>query len=133
MICVLHYIEGSLFVRKSSFFIELTLYEMNRSGIMEFDWDERKNRTNFKKHGIRFEEARLIFQSVHFTKVDPRDYYDKHSQAEIREITIGTLEGGTVLVVCHTHRNRKKRIISARKATFKERRRYYEAFKDTAI
>ena len=106
---------------------------MNRNGIMEFDWDEHKNRINFKKHGIRFEEARLIFESVHFTKLDPRDYYNEQGQAEIREITIGTLGGGTVLVVCHTHRNRRRRIISVRKAAFKERRRYYEAFKDTAI
>ena len=100
---------------------------------MEFDWDEHKNRANFKKHGIRFEEARLIFQSAHFTRVDPRDYYDEHGQVEIREITIGTLGGGAVLVVCHTNRNVQTRIISARKATRKERRRYNEAFKNTTF
>ena len=100
---------------------------------MEFSWDEHKNRMNFKKHGIRFEEATLIFQSVHFTRVDSRDYYGEHGQAEIREITIGTLEGGVVLVVCHTNRGNQIRIISARKATSKERRRYNEAFKNTAF
>ena len=100
---------------------------------MEFSWDEHKNRANFKKHGIRFEEAVLIFHSVHFTRIDPRDYYDEHGQAETREITIGTLGSGVVLVVCHTDRNSQKRIISVRKATSKERRRYNETFKNTAF
>ena len=100
---------------------------------MEFSWDKHKNRANFKKHGIRFEEAALIFESVHFTSVDPRDYYDERGQAEIREITIGILRDGVVLVVCHTDRNNQTRIISARKATSKERRRYDEAFKSTAF
>ena len=100
---------------------------------MEFSWDEQKNEVNFKKHGIHFEEAVLIFQGVHFTRVDSRDYYDEQGQAEIREITIGTLGGGAVLVVCHTDRNGQTRIISARKATPKERRRYNEAFKNTTF
>ena len=100
---------------------------------MEFDWDEHKNRVNFKKHGVRFEEAMLIFESVHFTRVDSRDYYDEHGQIEVREITIGTIGGGVVLVVCHTNRDNQKRIISARKSTPKERRRYDEAFKNTAF
>ena len=100
---------------------------------MKFGWDEHKNRVNFKKHGIRFEEAMLIFKSAHFTRVDPRDYYDEHGQAEIREITIGRLGGGAVLVVCHTDRNSHTRIISARKATPKERRKYDEAFKNTTF
>ena len=100
---------------------------------MEFGWDEHKNRVNFRKHGIRFEEAMLIFENVHFTRVDPRDYHDEYGQGKIREITIGTLGGGAVLVVCHTKRNSQTRIISARKATPKERRRYNEAFKNTAF
>lgn len=100
---------------------------------MEFDWDKRKNRMNFKKHGIRFEEAILIFDSIHFTRVDPRDYYDEHKQTEIRELTIGTLGGGAVLVVCHINRNGRTRIISARKATLKERRKYYAAIKNTVF
>ena len=100
---------------------------------MEFGWDEHKNGVNFKKHGIRFEEAILIFQGVHFTKVDPRDYHDEKGQEEIREITIGTLGGGAVLVVCHTNRDSQTRIISARKATPKERKKYDETFKNAAF
>ena len=73
---------------------------------------------------MQFEEATLIFNSIYFTRVDPRDYYDEHSQAEIREITIERLGGGAVLVVCYTNRNNQRRIISARKATFKERREH---------
>ena len=57
---------------------------------MEFEWDADKNQANFKKHRIRFEEARLIFESFHFTKIDPRDYYDEHGQIEIREVSIET-------------------------------------------
>ena len=100
---------------------------------MEFSWDQQKNQMNFKKHGIRFEEAVLIFEGVHFTRVDSRDYYNEQGQSEIREITIGTLRGGVVLVVCHTNRNSQTRIISARKATSKERRRYNETFKNTTF
>ncbi|MYG05220.1 BrnT family toxin, partial [Candidatus Poribacteria bacterium] len=55
--------------------------------MVEFSWDKQKNEVNFQKHGIRFEEAVLIFKSVHFTRVDSRDYYDEHRQAKIREIT----------------------------------------------
>jgi|KNS12BottometaT_FD_k123_87285_2 uncharacterized DUF497 family protein len=96
---------------------------------MEFEWDERKNRENQRNHKIRFEEAKLIFDGVHFTQVDPRDYWDEHGNLEIREITIGSLRGGRVLVICHTERNGKTRIISARKAKPLERKRYYAAFR----
>ncbi len=50
----------------------------------------------------KIRECDIIFDSIHFTRVDPRDYYDEHKQTEIRELTIGTLGGGAVLVVCHT-------------------------------
>ena len=98
---------------------------------MEFSWDQQKNQVNFKKHGIRSEEAVLIFERVHFTRVDSRDYYNEHGQAEIREITIGSLGGGAVLAICHINRNSQTQIISARKVTSKERRRYNESFKNT--
>ena len=100
---------------------------------MKFSWDENKNRVNFKKHGIRFEEATLIFDSIHFTRVDPRDYYDEKVKERLERLPLGHLGGGAVLVVCHTNRNSQTRIISARKATSKERRRYNETFKNTAF
>ena len=56
---------------------------------MEFSWDQQKNQVNFKKHGIRFEEAVLIFEGVHFTRVDPRDYYDEKVK---KRLPLGRLE-----------------------------------------
>lgn len=86
-----------------------------------FEWDEKKNQQNFKKHGIRFEEAQEIFNDIVFTALDERFDYE-----EDREISIGTIRGVVVVTVVHTERNGNIRIISARKATPKERRTYYE-------
>ncbi len=93
---------------------------------MMFEWGEEKNKKNIKKHNISFEEAIQIFESDYFTWVDSRKDYN-----EIREISIGTLEKTIVLVVVHTDRNGKTRIISARPAKKKERRIYDEHFKKT--
>jgi hypothetical protein len=91
---------------------------------LEFEWDENKNRENQRKHEICFEEAKLIFEGIYFTRIDPRDY-----GSEIREISIGSIGGGVILVIVHAQRDGKTRIISARKATKKERRRFYAAFR----
>jgi uncharacterized DUF497 family protein len=88
---------------------------------MEFEWDENKNRQNLEKHGISFEEAQEIFSGVIFTSIDERDDYD-----EIREVSIGAIQGVVLVTVAHTERNGKIRLISARKATPKERRQFYE-------
>ena len=88
---------------------------------MEFEWDKNKNRQNLEKHGISFEEAQEIFYGVIFTFVDRRFEY-----GEIREISIGAIQGIVIVTVVHTERNNKIRLISARKATPKERRQYYE-------
>ena len=88
---------------------------------MEFEWDENKNRENIKKHGISFEEATAIFERPIWTRVD-----DRHDYGEVREVSIGDIGNFVIVVVAHTERNNKTRIISARKATPKERRRYYE-------
>ncbi|MDJ0691214.1 MAG: BrnT family toxin [Xenococcaceae cyanobacterium MO_188.B32] len=88
---------------------------------MQFEWDESKNAANLKKHGISFEEAKLIFDNVVFTSIDDRFDYE-----EIREISIGAIESLVVVTVVHTDRGEVTRIISARKATKKERKKYYE-------
>ncbi|MCC5665852.1 BrnT family toxin [Nostoc sp. CHAB 5784] len=88
---------------------------------MEFEWDKNKNQQNIQKHGISFEEATEIFDGVVFTSIDERYDYE-----EIREISIGSIQGVVVITVAHTDRNGKIRLISARKATPKERRTYYE-------
>jgi uncharacterized protein len=85
-----------------------------------FEWDEKKAQINLKKHGISFEEARTIFG-------DPRTLtvFDRlHSQEEDRSITLGMSTEGHVLVVVHTDRGRKIRLISARRASPGERRAY---------
>jgi uncharacterized DUF497 family protein len=90
---------------------------------MKFEWDDNKNRQNLQKHGISFEEAQEIFNSIVFTSIDERyDYYDYN---EIREISIGAIEGLVIIIVAHTTRDNKIRLISARKATPKERKTYY--------
>ncbi|MGL5034417.1 MAG: BrnT family toxin [Microcystaceae cyanobacterium] len=88
---------------------------------MQFEWDENKNRQNQQKHGISFEEAKEIFLGIVFTSIDRRFNYN-----EIREISIGTLDRFVIVTVVHTERNGKIRLISARKATPKERKQYYE-------
>ena len=89
---------------------------------MKFDWDESKNETNYRKHGIWFEEAQKVFQ-------DPqhRVFYDEtHSKKEDRYIAVGHSESERLLLViyCFREPNSMIRIISARKATKKERQFY---------
>ena len=93
---------------------------------MEFEWDNRKNRQNQQKHGISFEEAKEIFNGIVFTYIDERFDYN-----EIREISIGAVQGIVIITVAHTERNGKIRLISARKATPKERRKYSEYLTET--
>jgi len=91
--------------------------------MLEIDWDEDKNKANRKKHGIWFEEARSVFDDVH-----GRLFLDsEHSNREDRFILIGYNSASQLLVVVHCYRESDSviRIISARKATKKERV-YYE-------
>jgi uncharacterized protein len=81
----------------------------------KFDWDEGKNASNFAKHGISFEEAATIFEGPVFTLVD------EGSPEEMRERSYGLINGVTVICVIHTDRDDGTRIISARKATKRER------------
>ena len=93
---------------------------------MRFEWDETKNQQNQQKHHISFEEATEIFQGVTFTFVS-----NKIDYSEIREVSIGTIQNVVVVAVIHTDRQGKIRIISARKATPKERRKYYDHLTQT--
>lgn len=88
---------------------------------MEFEWDETKNQQNQQKHRISFEEAQEIFLGVVFTFISNRLDY-----GESREVSIGKIQNVVVIAVVHTNRQGKIRIISARKATPKERRQYYD-------
>lgn len=85
---------------------------------ISFIWDDVKNRENFRKHGIKFDEALTIFQNIPF-----KVFYDpEHSEYEDRHVAIGLSNKVRVLVVVHTENETgtKIRIISARKATKRE-------------
>jgi uncharacterized DUF497 family protein len=86
-----------------------------------FEWDEKKNRINLEKHGIGFALAVRIFEGPVLSFVDDRNDY-----AETRYRSIGQIEGVVVLAVIHTDRAGKMRLISARTANRRERRRYDE-------
>lgn len=87
---------------------------------LEFEWDREKARRNVVKHEVSFEEAATVFgDPFSLTIKDP-----SHSEYEERFVTVGeTVEQKTVVVV-HTDRGRSVRIISARRATRRERRTY---------
>ncbi len=89
---------------------------------LTFEWDERKARSNLGKHGVSFEEAATIFgDRLSLTIPDP-----EHSLTEERYITIGKALTRKLLVVVHTDRGDNIRIISARRASRRERRFYEE-------
>lgn len=88
---------------------------------MEFEWDEEKAASNFKKHKLTFEEAKTVFADPFAITIDD----PKHSIEERRFIDIGTSAAGNVLVVSYTER-KKIRLISCRKASKTERKIYEE-------
>ena len=89
---------------------------------MLFEWDPRKARSNSAKHGVSFDEASTAFQdSLSITIGDPL-----HSADEERFVLIGNSCRNRLLVVVHTERGSRIRIISARPATSRERRNYEE-------
>ena len=94
---------------------------------LSFIWDERKNRQNEKKHGVTFEEAQSVFfdeQAIEFFNPD-------HSEGEDRFLLLGRSYRLRVLLVCHCFRENERviRIISARRATKKERVVYHRGKK----
>jgi len=86
---------------------------------MSFEWDEKKNQHNIEKHGIQFEDAQKIFDGPVLTQIDNRNDY-----GEIREMSLGLFKSLVILMVVHTDREGITRLISARKATRKERQHY---------
>jgi len=89
---------------------------------LRFEWDDNKAHLNLRNHGVGFDEAVTVF-------VDPlaRIFDDEvHSTAERREIIVGHSLRGRFLLVGFTERSDTTRIISARRATRKERNDYEE-------
>ncbi|OWV09949.1 BrnT family toxin [Fibrobacter sp. UWH1] len=98
---------------------------------IDFEWDEKKNEINQKKHGVSFEEAKSCFEDEH-----ARVFFDvEHSKDEDRSILIGLSSELRTLIVVYTERVNGdddlivNRIISARKATKKEFQYYWNARK----
>lgn len=87
-----------------------------------FTWDKRKNSSNKRKHGVSFEEAQTVFYDENALEFPDPD----HTEDESRFLMLGLSIRLRILVVCHCLRSGDSeiRIISARKATKKEREAY---------
>ena len=89
---------------------------------LTFEWDEVKSKANLQKHKVSFEEGKTIFNDPFlFTFPD-----DEQSANEDRFINIGLSANGRILVLTHTERQDKIRIISCRKAKAMEIKFYEE-------
>jgi len=89
---------------------------------MNFEWDPKKATANVKKHGVTFQEAATIFgDSLAITFDDP-----DHSLSENRYITFGLSLQKRLIVVSHTERGDRTRIINARLMNREERKIYEE-------
>jgi len=91
---------------------------------LKFEWDQKKDLSNIKKHGISFDEAQTAFYdeyAIHFFDPD-------HSEHEDRFLLLGTSFKLKTLVICHCFREEETvvRIISARKADKGEEQAYWE-------
>ena len=87
---------------------------------MKFEWDPRKATANASKHGISFGEAATVLGDPLGRTVSDPD----HSSAEDRYITVGRSNRARLLIVSHTERGDRVRIISARELTRRERKAY---------
>jgi len=85
-----------------------------------FEWDEGKAQANLRTHKVSFDEATTVFSDPFSITIPDPD----HSTDEERYLDIGTSDKGRLLVVSYTERGTNIRIISCRKATPTERRRY---------
>ena len=89
---------------------------------LTFEWDEVKAKENLMKHKVPFDEGKTVFNDAFLLT-----YPDvNNSETEERYVNIGVSAKGRVLVLIHTKRQGKFRIISCRKAIVRERRDYEE-------
>jgi len=90
--------------------------------MINFEWDDRKDRANQRKHAVSFDEARTVF----FDEFAIEFYDDPSSAEEERFLMLGMSLRARLLLVCHCVRNDETtiRIISARKATRSESKLY---------
>ncbi|MGA7238686.1 MAG: BrnT family toxin [Bryobacteraceae bacterium] len=94
--------------------------QARKEPVMEFEWDTAKAESNVEKHGVNFAEAMTVFgDPLEVTIPDP-----DHSEGEFRFLSLGRSGQGRLLVVAYTEREGRIRLITAREAAPKERRRY---------
>ena len=87
---------------------------------MEFEWDPEKAAANVRRRRVSFNEAATVLEDPLSTTFPD----EAHSEDEMRFVTVGVSQRGRLLVVAHTERNDTIRIISARRATRRERAFY---------
>lgn len=88
--------------------------------MLEFEWDDEKEKRNRAKHGVSFEEAKAVFRDI--ARIEAID--DRIDYGEERIIAIG-LSGVSVLTIVYVFRAGMIRIISARRASREERDDYH--------
>ena len=96
-------------------------------GELQFEWDPNKATSNERKHGVSFDEASTVFSDDHAILLDDTE----HSDDEDRFLLLGLSSNLRTIVVCHAYRPAEDviRLISARKATRRERRDYARGWK----
>jgi len=87
---------------------------------MEFEWDRKKAERNYARHKVSFDEAVTVFYDRLSATFDDPD----HSIGEQRFITVGFSSRERLLVVSHTDKGNTIRIVNARPATTRERKRH---------
>ena len=92
---------------------------------MNFEWDTNKEKLNIKKHGVTFEQASYVFSDRFALSM----YDDEHSDIEERWVMLGKSLNESLLLIVHIFKDKDEelvRIISARKATNKEKQIYHK-------
>jgi uncharacterized protein len=87
---------------------------------VKFEWDAQKAMANLRKHGVSFDEAMTVFADDESITIPDPD----HSEGEERFLVVGSSSRGRILVVSHAERGENIRIISARRADARERRKH---------
>jgi uncharacterized DUF497 family protein len=88
---------------------------------VKFEWDPKKAALNLDKHGVAFEDATTVFGDPLASTI-----VDEDSTEEERSVTIGMTASQVLVVVVHTDRDDRIRIISPRRATRPEQKQYEE-------
>ncbi len=94
------------------------MYNCAYSVLVNYQWDKEKAKANLLKHGVSFADAVTVFSDDAALTIEDDDPHEQ------RFVTIGMDILGRLLVVVYTWRGRHTRVISARKATARERRHY---------